>query len=448
MSPSSRLVNTNRERPAAMSESNWQVAPDPSTSVSVSPKAADTSSAVSTSQAAGGRDSSGGRVSSCAATGAARTVVASATPSRSGARRRGSGRMCGGTSSRGTTSIRDGRTRAPMIWRDGPAAPTRPGRDRIIWSMALPVDGAAPPGPALRARRSRSAHACSRRSAGGGVRYESDALLEVGPDGTHRACRALVRRVLGAPGGRPPADGPPARAWWTCMSTCRRCPPRVWAPGMDLLAWLERHIFARERAFRAPVAETQVPRVLAAMAAAGTTSILAYCGRLGGQHRCGIPGGRGAWHPGDHRRGDDGPAELRRRDPGVGAARSIAPRERRARGPLGRSRGRSSAVCVHAPLRGQLQRGDAARVGRARPRARARCGRRTCPRMRARWPRSRRCSRTPGTTSMSTTGRGAWARGRSSRTPSTCRTGSWRGWSRPRPASPTAPPPTCSSRAA
>jgi guanine deaminase len=46
--------------------------------------------------------------------------------------------------------------------------------------------------------------------------------------------------------------------------------------GMDLLAWLERHIFARERAFRAAVAEAQSPRVYGAMAAVGTTSILAY----------------------------------------------------------------------------------------------------------------------------------------------------------------------------
>ncbi len=46
--------------------------------------------------------------------------------------------------------------------------------------------------------------------------------------------------------------------------------------GLDLLTWLERHIFERERRFRAAVAEAQVPRVLRAMAGAGTTSFLGY----------------------------------------------------------------------------------------------------------------------------------------------------------------------------
>lgn len=46
--------------------------------------------------------------------------------------------------------------------------------------------------------------------------------------------------------------------------------------GLDLLTWLERHIFSRERAFRAPEARELVPAILRAMAAAGTTTILAY----------------------------------------------------------------------------------------------------------------------------------------------------------------------------
>jgi guanine deaminase len=46
--------------------------------------------------------------------------------------------------------------------------------------------------------------------------------------------------------------------------------------GLDLLTWLERHIFSLEREFRAPIAEVLVPRIFRAMAAVGTTTILAY----------------------------------------------------------------------------------------------------------------------------------------------------------------------------
>jgi guanine deaminase len=46
--------------------------------------------------------------------------------------------------------------------------------------------------------------------------------------------------------------------------------------GLDLLTWLERHIFSLERSFRAPVAADLVPLIYRAMAAAGTTTILAY----------------------------------------------------------------------------------------------------------------------------------------------------------------------------
>ena len=46
--------------------------------------------------------------------------------------------------------------------------------------------------------------------------------------------------------------------------------------GLDLLTWLERHIFSRERVFRAPVAEQLVPAIYRAMAGSGTTTILAY----------------------------------------------------------------------------------------------------------------------------------------------------------------------------
>ena len=46
--------------------------------------------------------------------------------------------------------------------------------------------------------------------------------------------------------------------------------------GLDLLTWLERHIFPLERAFDAEVAADLAPRVFRALAAAGTTTVLAY----------------------------------------------------------------------------------------------------------------------------------------------------------------------------
>ncbi len=46
--------------------------------------------------------------------------------------------------------------------------------------------------------------------------------------------------------------------------------------GLDLLTWLDDHIFSLERQFRGPVAERLVPRIFEAMAAAGTTTVLAY----------------------------------------------------------------------------------------------------------------------------------------------------------------------------
>ena len=111
--------------------------------------------------------------------------------------------------------------------------------------------------------------------AGGGVRYEADALLEVGPTGT------LVRvgPWHGTPTEQPVVDLRPMVLLPGLVDLhvhLPQVPAAGLGAGMDLLAWLERHIFARERAFRAPVAEAQVPAILAAMAGAGTTSFLAY----------------------------------------------------------------------------------------------------------------------------------------------------------------------------
>lgn len=109
----------------------------------------------------------------------------------------------------------------------------------------------------------------------GGLRYEPDVVLAVDADG-------MLDRVETSAGG---SDGSPVLDLRPMVLLPGLVDLHVHLPqvpaaglgaGMDLLAWLERHIFARERAFRAPVAELQVPAILGAMAAAGTTSILAY----------------------------------------------------------------------------------------------------------------------------------------------------------------------------
>ena len=46
--------------------------------------------------------------------------------------------------------------------------------------------------------------------------------------------------------------------------------------GLDLLTWLDRHIFPLERGFDRAAAEALVPSVFRAMAAAGTTTVVAY----------------------------------------------------------------------------------------------------------------------------------------------------------------------------
>jgi guanine deaminase len=111
--------------------------------------------------------------------------------------------------------------------------------------------------------------------ADGGIRYEPDARLVVGPDGAI----ARVERW----GASTPADAVVDLRPMVVLPGLvdlhvhlPLVPAAGLGAGMDLLAWLERHVFARERAFRAPVAEAQMPAILEAMAAAGTTTILAY----------------------------------------------------------------------------------------------------------------------------------------------------------------------------
>jgi guanine deaminase len=111
--------------------------------------------------------------------------------------------------------------------------------------------------------------------AAGGTRYESDALLVVGADGVIERVEPCSR----TPPGVPVVDLRPMVLLPGLVDLhvhLPQVPAAGLGAGMDLLAWLERHIFARERAFRGPVAAAQMPGVLRAMAAAGTTSMLAY----------------------------------------------------------------------------------------------------------------------------------------------------------------------------
>ncbi|MCY7417397.1 MAG: amidohydrolase family protein [Chloroflexi bacterium] len=112
--------------------------------------------------------------------------------------------------------------------------------------------------------------------AAGGTHYESDGVVVVDAHGR-------ITEV----GPWPPVSGAP--------STAIDLRPLVLLPGMvdlhvhlpqvpaagvgaglDLLTWLDNHIFSLERQFRTPVAERLVPRIFEAMAAAGTTTVLAY----------------------------------------------------------------------------------------------------------------------------------------------------------------------------
>jgi guanine deaminase len=110
----------------------------------------------------------------------------------------------------------------------------------------------------------------------GGTHYESDGVLVVDADGR-------IAEVGPWPAGS--GDGWPAFDLRPLVLLPGMVDLHVHLPqvpaagvgaGLDLLTWLERHIFSLERAFRAPVAEELVPAIYRAMAASGTTTILAY----------------------------------------------------------------------------------------------------------------------------------------------------------------------------
>jgi guanine deaminase len=112
-------------------------------------------------------------------------------------------------------------------------------------------------------------------TSGDAMRYEPDARVSVAADGT--IAEVVPWRGMGAADVaidlRPLVLLPGLVDLHVHLP---QVPASGLGAGMDLLAWLERHVFARERAFRRAVAEAQVPAILAAMAAAGTTTILAY----------------------------------------------------------------------------------------------------------------------------------------------------------------------------
>ena len=111
--------------------------------------------------------------------------------------------------------------------------------------------------------------------AAGGHRYEPDGLLRVAEDGHISEVRAWGR-----------ADEAPSvidlRPWLLLPGMVDlhahlpQLPNAGVGAGLDLLTWLERYIFPLERAFDVEAAERLAPAAFAAMASAGTTTVVAY----------------------------------------------------------------------------------------------------------------------------------------------------------------------------
>jgi guanine deaminase len=111
--------------------------------------------------------------------------------------------------------------------------------------------------------------------AGGGLRYEPDARIEVDERGRLTAVGAW-------------ADGTDASAAldlrpWLVMpglvdlhAHLPQLPNAGVGAGLDLLTWLERYIFPLERNFDVPTAELIAPAAFRAFARAGTTTVVAY----------------------------------------------------------------------------------------------------------------------------------------------------------------------------
>src|SRR4051794_38616567 len=117
----------------------------------------------------------------------------------------------------------------------------------------------------------------------GPTRFETDALVEVDSDGILARVRpwtAEAQADAEARERRPVVDVRPMVVMPGLVDLHLHLPQFPSAglgAGLDLLTWLERHIFPLERAFDAPTAENLAPRVFRELAAASTTTILAYC---------------------------------------------------------------------------------------------------------------------------------------------------------------------------
>lgn len=110
---------------------------------------------------------------------------------------------------------------------------------------------------------------------GGGQRYEADGLLRVGEDGRISEVRAW----------RTDDEAPSVidlRPWLLLPGMVDlhmhlpQLPNAGVGAGLDLLTWLERYIFPLERSFDLATAEKLAPVAFAALAAAGTTTVVAY----------------------------------------------------------------------------------------------------------------------------------------------------------------------------
>ena len=118
--------------------------------------------------------------------------------------------------------------------------------------------------------------------AGGGSRYLADGRLDIAPDGR-------IARI--EPWAAPP-EGAAAAGGETPALDLRHLlllpglvdlhlhlpqfPSAGLGAGLDLLTWLEHYIFPLERTFAAETAAHLAPQVFRALAAAGTTTVLAY----------------------------------------------------------------------------------------------------------------------------------------------------------------------------
>lgn len=117
----------------------------------------------------------------------------------------------------------------------------------------------------------------------GGSRHEPDAAVRVDADGTIGYVGPWVDRPASDPNatcqGLPTIDLRPMVLLPGLVDLhvhLPQVPSAGLGAGLDLLTWLDRHIFPLERGFDVAAAERLAPAVFRALAAAGTTTVLAY----------------------------------------------------------------------------------------------------------------------------------------------------------------------------